>query len=192
MTTDDRSELPDAVEFLLREHRMFEEMFARYDRLGDDVDAKRHLFREIVAELSVHEAIEEIVVWPEVRASVPGGDELADRRIAEEDELKHMLAALDRMSPADAGFDAKLKAFGEDVLRHAREEEEHVFPALRQHVEANVLKDMGAALEVGDRVAPTRPHPQVPSGALAQFVAGGPAAVLDRVRDAIEQFRARG
>ncbi|MGM7645644.1 hypothetical protein ACSVDM_12160 [Nocardia sp. JW2] len=40
-------------------------------------------------------------------------------------------------------------------------------------------------MEQAERAAPTRPHPNTPSGSVVQKTAGLAAAVLDKVRDAV-------
>jgi hypothetical protein len=52
-----------------------------------------------------------------------------------------------------------------------------------QHDEAR-LRAMASTVRVAEKIAPTRPHPGVES-ATKNLLLGPPAAIVDRVRDAI-------
>ena len=54
-------------------------------------------FRELVRLLVAHEAGEELVVYPALRSGLEEG-RLANDRMAEEDEAKHLLARLEKMA----------------------------------------------------------------------------------------------
>ncbi|WP_342213141.1 hypothetical protein [Nocardia otitidiscaviarum] len=44
-------------------------------------------------------------------------------------------------------------------------------------------------MRVAEATAPTRPHPGAGESALANFVVGPPLALIDRVRDAVRDWR---
>jgi hypothetical protein len=74
-----------------------------------------------------------------------------------------------------------------EVIPHAREEEEDLFPSLREAVGDDEMRSLGGKIEAAKRTAPTRPHPLVPNTAPMRTMAAPVAAVADRVRDRIEQ-----
>lgn len=179
----------DAVEYVKSEHRRFFAMFAELD--GKQGEDKRAHFREIVQSLSAHEAVEELILWPTVRAEVPEGEQLAAQRQSEEQHLQELLADLDGMAVDDPRFDQTAKRFFDEVREHAGLEEAEVLPKLREHADAELLGKLGAAMDLAMKAAPTRPHPNVPSDALGNLAAGPMAAVVDRVRDAAEEAMAK-
>ena len=60
-------------------------------------------FRELVQLLVAHEAAEELVVYPTLRTKLEEG-RLAEARMAEEHEVKHLLAKLEKMAPGFFDF----------------------------------------------------------------------------------------
>ncbi|MGC5054217.1 hypothetical protein ACLQ2S_22505 [Micromonospora sp. DT48] len=63
---------------------------------------------------------------------------------------------------------------------------QRTFPQLRQHVSADRLRTLAAAVRVAAASAPTRPHPSAQT-AKGNLAVGPALAVIDRVRDAIRK-----
>ncbi len=178
----------DATELLKRDHRTVDGLFERYRGLGQDqTEDRQDVVREIVRELSVHAAIEEQVLYPEIRDSVPGGQDLVDEAIREHGEVKEVLTALDGMSPDDPALDERVRALIDDVTHHVEEEERELFPKLRDAVDPERLDEMGDRMERAKGIAPTRPHPHAPSHPPGNVVAGPAAGMVDRARDAASE-----
>jgi hemerythrin superfamily protein len=108
-----------------------------------------------------------------------------DARLAEEHKAKEVLRDLESMDVDSAEFEATFRTFHQDVLTHAQAEEEQEFAALEETLDDDELARMGRAVEFAERIAPTRPHPGVES-ATANTLLGPFAAMLDRVRDALD------
>jgi hemerythrin superfamily protein len=171
------------IDFLLGQHREVEQLFGEVrDGRGD---TRRHAFEHLVQLLAVHETAEEEVVYPALRTSGEDGDRIADARTAEEDEAKTMLSDLERTDLGGAEFDDKLRRFEQLVLSHARNEEQEVFPRLRQTQTPERLQQLGTAVRAAEAVAPTHPHPHGPESAVGNVVVGPFVALVDRARDAI-------
>ncbi len=173
----------DVVEFLLGQHREVERLFGELRQASGE--GRRHAFEHLVRLLAVHETAEEEVVYPALRQAADDGDAVADARTSEESEAKDALSELEKIGPDGAEFPAKLQAFEQLVLTHARNEEREVFPRLRQSQDPERLEQMAKAVEAAEAVAPTHPHPHGPESALGNLVVGPFVAVVDRVRDAI-------
>jgi hemerythrin superfamily protein len=175
----------DVVDLLLEQHARVEELFVL--AAGTEGEAKRDAFDNLVHLLAVHETAEEEVLHPLAR-TLPsaGGDAMVDDRLAEERQAKEMLTAMIEGGVEAAGFDDALLLLRDAVLMHARHEERYEFPHLRQHVSAERLVGLAAAVRAAESVAPTRPHPGTES-ATANAVLGLPLAVVDRVRDAVRR-----
>src|ERR1041384_8215391 len=93
----------DVIAVLTHDHREVDEMFAEFEKLGPtDVERRRTLTEKVITELVRHSVAEEAYLYPAVRELVPGGDELADREIAEHAEAERTMKRLEETDPADA------------------------------------------------------------------------------------------
>lgn len=193
----------NAIELLIGDHRRVEKLFKRYEKLGERATAtKARLVEEMVTELSVHAGIEETVYYPRVREGVPEIEDEVLESLEEHHLVKTVLAELDRMSPEDERFDAKVKVLTENVRHHVEEEEKEWFPRVRKALSTDELDELGVQLEAARSVVPKRPHPHAPdtppvSAAVAALavpldmaIVGG-RRVLDRVRPAVESLLGR-
>lgn len=74
----------------------------------------------------------------------------------------------------------------EERLEEEHESEERpTLPMLREHVEAEVLEQLGAQYDVLKQAAPTRPHPESGQGAISNLFGGPVLGMVDRVRNTI-------
>ena len=85
--------------------------------------ARRKLTQQLLIDESGHEAIEEQYFWPVVRDWMPGGRELADQAVGQEQEAKQVLDQLDRLEAWDDGFEKLLREFISAVRDHVTFEE---------------------------------------------------------------------
>ncbi len=182
-TTEEAGSAEDVVEFLLRQHREAEQLFARLEQA--DGEGRKEPFEQLVRLLAVHETAEEEVVYPAIRTAVEEGDRLADARTAEEDEAKKALSDLEKTGVDGAEFPERLQTVKGLVLTHARNEEQEIFPRLRQSQTPEQLETMAKAVRAAEAVAPTHPHPHGPESAVGNVVVGPFVGLVDRVRDAI-------
>ncbi|MFF5219293.1 hemerythrin domain-containing protein [Micromonospora sp. NPDC000442] len=175
----------DVVDLLLAQHARIEQLFLLV--IGGTGDTRRDAFDDLVKLLAAHETAEEEVVHPLAR-SLPGGggDAMVDERLDEERQAKETLQTLIAAGVDADGFDTGIILLRDAVLAHARHEERYEFPLLRQHVPADRLRALAAAVRVAEASAPTRPHPSAQT-AKGNLAAGPVLAVIDRVRDAIRK-----
>jgi hemerythrin superfamily protein len=171
----------DLIELLLQDHKKAEALLGRIGQSGEDQSA---LFDELVHDLVGHEVAEEEVVYPAVRSSVPGGDALADTRIAEQQKAEELLSKMEKMDRGSAEFAQSMAKLHDEAISHAKAEEAEVFPSLREHLSAERSSQLGRAYETAKAVAPTHPHPHAPNTPPGDVAAGSIAAIADRVRDA--------
>ncbi|HEX2063629.1 MAG TPA: hemerythrin domain-containing protein [Acidimicrobiales bacterium] len=176
----------DVVDFLLRQHREAEGLFAQ--AAAATGEARREPFEQLVRLLAGHETAEEEIVYPAIRSSLPDGDRLAEARLAEESAAKKALADLESTDVSSDEFAGKLEACREMVLAHARLEEREIFPRLRESHSPEELEKMAKGVQAAEAVAPTHPHPRGPESAVGNIVLGPFVAVADRVRDAIRKL----
>lgn len=175
----------NAIDLIKQDHRHVEGLFERFEQSNDE-DGKRELVEEMIHELSIHAAIEEEVFYPSVREALPTGDQLVQESLHEHQEAKQLLSDLDGMDADDPNFDAKVTDLIQDVRHHVEEEENEILPGLQQRLDAQLLEDMGNELADAKGRAPTRPHPKAPDTPPANKVTGPAAALVDRIRDRIQ------
>ncbi|MDX6350525.1 MAG: hypothetical protein QOF84_5315 [Streptomyces sp.] len=181
-TAGQMPESNDAVVLLKQQHdeirSLFDEVLAT---TGDD---RKRAFHRLVHLLVVHETAEEEVVHPYVRRAVEGGELVVADRLKEEQEATRVLSRLEGADTNTPEFFKEFAALREDVLEHARAEEEYEFSYLHQEADPARLQAMAKALRAAETVAPTRPHPAIDSPA-KNLALGPAAAAIDRTRDAI-------
>ncbi|MGZ8577964.1 MAG: hemerythrin domain-containing protein [Actinomycetota bacterium] len=176
----------DVISLLKRDHETVEGLFRRYESLGArDSDRRTEVVHEVIRELSVHAAIEEQFLYPQIKEALPDGEALAEEALQEHQDAKEVLAELDRMDAGDAGFDPKVRSLIADVRHHVEEEETELLPRFASAVPAEQLEQLGGLMKRAKAIAPTRPHPHAPSTPPGNLVAGPLAAVVDRVRDTV-------
>jgi hypothetical protein len=145
------------------------------------------LFDELRENLIRHEVAEEEIVRPMTKKSVPGGEEIADQRIAEESEAEGILRQMEKADVGSDDWNVLFERLRSGVLEHAQHEETLELPQLRMHVSPEELDQKGTTYESAKRMAPTHPHPMTPNTPLANMTLGPVAAVLDRARDAVNK-----
>jgi hemerythrin superfamily protein len=119
----------DALSLLVAQHRQLEQLFTALEDSGGG-QARGDLRDQLVEALVLHMAIEEQVFYPTVRA--PETEALLLESIEEHRAMKRTLLDLAAVEPDDETFLAKLATLKEQVVHHARQEEEHkLFPLLR-------------------------------------------------------------
>jgi hemerythrin superfamily protein len=170
----------DVIEFLLDQHQQVRGLLA--DVLSSSGQERQQYFDAVREMLARHETAEEMIVRPLTRKA-PGGDQVAQGRMAEENEAKEVLASLEKMDVHSAEFTAKFSEFRQSVLEHADAEEREEFPLLRQNTDEDALVKARDRVKRAEAMAPTHPHPSAKTTA-ANYVAGPFAAMLDRARDA--------
>jgi hypothetical protein len=180
----------DAVALIKADHAAVNELFKRYRAAGKTAyKTKRSIADRVVRELSIHAAIEEQILYPAVRRSVPKGNGLVDEALSEHQQLKETLVELDKLPADDDRFDRTMRAAIEETRHHVREEEsaDGMLGRLRKHLDRGELVAMAKALKVAKKAAPTRPHPHAPSTPPGNIVVGTAAAIVDKARDAVRR-----
>ncbi|MFI2435957.1 hemerythrin domain-containing protein [Streptomyces sp. NPDC018693] len=176
----------DALEVLVRDHRMVEQLFRNYHAAASDKQ-RRAVVELIVRELSKHAALEEMLIYPLARKTLPDGAREVDRHLGEHMAVKKTLLALDRLSEGDERTDGLVDELRAEVEEHVREEEAEFLPRLRAAVPQEQLDRLGEALARAKYGAPTRPHPHAPDRPPALTLAAPVAAAYDRARDRLQR-----
>ncbi|HET6810162.1 MAG TPA: hemerythrin domain-containing protein [Acidimicrobiales bacterium] len=174
----------DIVKLLTQDHAEVNQLFGRFSR-SSKPETLKELAKQIIHELSVHAAVEEQLVYPVLRLKVDDGSGLADHAIDEHQEVKRLLADLEKLEPGNAEFSAQMDKVVTAVREHVSEEEGDVLPRLKAATGAEFRENLGSLVEKAKSVVPTHPHPLVPGTATAQLIAGPWASILDRIRDLV-------
>lgn len=166
----------NVVDVVTQQHRALLELCEQLTAAPDD----QRLTGVVIAELSRHLSAEEQYLYPAVRRTVPGGDDLADRELAEDHQLLVTLQQLERDGGAERVADVVSA-----VRRHVAADTEELLPVLVQMVPIEDLIRVGNRFETAEEAAPTRPHPGTPSTPPWNKVVDPAVAVVDKLRDAV-------
>src|SRR4051812_41135802 len=161
---------------------MFAELESLRGASTDETKSRRkELAEQVTIELVRHSVAEEVLVYPEVERKVSA--EEAEHAREEHAEAEETLARLEKLDADDPAFDDELAELMREIRHHIEDEEGQMFAHMRQVIDADELRRLGARVEAFKKVAPTRPHPNVPNEALPRLVAGPAASLFDRMRD---------
>lgn len=132
----------NAVELLKADHDVVRKLF---QDVKESEDSKHHaIFKKIKAELDVHAHIEEAIFYPKMKED--GDKELSDlilEGIEEHRQMKMFLRQLDALVADSEQFEPKLKVLMEDTEHHVKEEEDKMFPLVKEQFESDVLNQLG-------------------------------------------------
>ena len=188
--------MADAITLLRQDHRDVKRMFREWMKLGPRANTqKRRLADRILVELARHSQAEELLVYPRLRNEIPGLDDDVLESLEEHHIVKTVCSELETLPVQDERFKAKMTVLMENVVHHADEEEETLFPRMRRHFSRSELRDLGEAIAAVKPLAPTRAHPHAPDEPPGNVIAGAAAAPLDvavtGVRHALHGVRRR-
>ncbi len=125
----------DALSLLANDHQKVQKAFEEFNELDADAyDEKRKLADKICKELEQHTQIEEEIFYPAFReaASDREAKPLVNEAEVEHDTAKNLIKQIKQMDSREELFDAKVRVLGEYVQHHVKEEEEEIFPSLKE------------------------------------------------------------
>jgi hemerythrin superfamily protein len=132
MTTKTK-DVQDAIALLERQHREVEEMFKKFEDLTDRAKAsKKKIADQVCTALTLHAQIEEEIFYPATREASKETEDMVDEAIVEHASAKDLIAQILEMDPEDDLYDAKVKVLSEQIEHHVEEEEEEMFPKVRE------------------------------------------------------------
>jgi hemerythrin superfamily protein len=176
----------DVIEVLEHDHREVEQMFSELESLRgasseDDLSRRKELAEQVTIELVRHSVAEEVLVYPQVEEKVSA--EEAEHARKEHAEAEEAMQRLEKLDADDPGFDDELATLMSEIRHHIEDEEGEMFAHMREVIDEDELRKLGERVEAFKKVAPTRPHPNVPNEALPRTAAGPAASLFDRMRD---------
>jgi hemerythrin superfamily protein len=122
----------DAIDILIIEHEEVTALFEQFRGLSArSTDSKKRIATDICDALTVHALLEQDIFYPAARTALKDA-ELIAQAIVEHTSARELIERIRGMEPEDDLFDATVKVLWDQVARHAREEEEKMFPRLRK------------------------------------------------------------
>jgi hemerythrin-like domain-containing protein len=148
----------DAIVLLKADHKEIRRIFREFQAAGDRaVKKKTRLAERMIELLTAHTYIENEVMYPEVRALLPGLEDDVLESYEEHHVADVLCAELSVMKPDAERFDAKATVLIENVTHHIEEEEQDWFPKVRAGLGRKQLQELGVRLEEARRKAPRKP-----------------------------------
>lgn len=173
----------NAITLLRQDHGNVEELFRRFEELGEgDNAAKANLRDNILEQLAVHAAIEEEAFYPAIRGRVPEVNDEVLEALEEHHLVKLALNELEKLAPTNERFDAKMRVLIENVRHHVEEEEGDggLFDRVRNAFTVEELENIGESMEKLRAVSPKRAHPFLPDVPPFNLILGPGFAVVDK------------
>lgn len=137
----------NALTLLRADHRKIKKLLAKGESTTERARTTRtELYEELKELLTIHERIEEEVLYPALKAH-PKSRDLALEGYEEHHVVDLVLEELDATPVGDAKWAARFKVAKENVEHHIEEEEGTMFPATQRAFESADLERMGARME---------------------------------------------
>lgn len=139
----------DALELLRSDHDTVRGLFQQFESAKESGDSSQmaELQQQIFHELEVHTAIEEEVFYPTARQVGGEAEELVFEGVEEHHVVDVLMDEIRELDPSDEAWAAKMTVLIENVEHHAEEEEEELFPKLREAFGEDRIQQMGDELQ---------------------------------------------
>ncbi|CAG8473400.1 2047_t:CDS:2 [Diversispora eburnea] len=174
----------DVITCAREDHSIIRHLGERFDKEMDNHE-KQKIANTVI--LAIHSHTEEIIVYPELKI-LHDGENLADHSREEHLEIKKDLSKLDEIKVSDIGYNELFKKIMKTFDKHAREEENEIFPGLANEIHENKRKELGRKFIITRSTVPTRPHPSAPDKPPMEIAVGLATAPLDKLRDAPRDY----
>jgi hemerythrin-like domain-containing protein len=136
----------DAIVLLETDHRRLERLLKRAEEtIEGSVKERREVLAAITNELTVHELIEEQVLYPALKEH-PETRDIVLEGYQEHHVADVLVNELHGLDPADERWSAKLKVFKENIEHHIEEEEGPMFRTARGVMSRDKLQELGKTM----------------------------------------------
>jgi hemerythrin superfamily protein len=135
----------DALELLKQDHQAVKELFEQLND-GKDDNRRKRIFDKINSDLNVHAHIEETVFYPEMER-IEELKEMVKEALHEHREVKKLLEEIEGLDFAKDDSESLITELIENVEHHVAEEEDEMFPRVRELCDKAKLQKLGKRLE---------------------------------------------
>ena len=140
----------DALKLLKTDHDKVKKLFKQFEEAHEKGNklAMGELAGVIISELELHTSVEEEFVYPDTKAQSDDLKELTLEAYEEHNVAKKLIEEIKSMDPASDPevFAAKVKVLQENVEHHIEEEENEMFPKVRNAFDDEQLRAIGKAI----------------------------------------------
>lgn len=120
----------EATRLLRADHKLVNELFEQFESARSPAK-KQALATEICQELTVHAQIEEEIFYPAIEKVLRDKSLVPEAKV-EHETLKYLIAQIESESPGTELYDAKVKVLSEYVKHHVKEEQNEIFPKVKE------------------------------------------------------------
>jgi hemerythrin len=138
----------DPLILLERDHRRFEKLLKNGEATTERAKkGRREILETLTAALTVHEALEEKLVYPALEPHREAHD-LVLESVEEHHVADTVITELHEVAEDDEQWGAKFKVLKENISHHISEEENKLFPIARGVLPREELLGLGARMRV--------------------------------------------
>lgn len=134
---------PSVTSLIRMDHTHVLSTFHQY-KVDSSPVTKQALVRTVCFLLEIHAQLEEEIFYPALQAAAPDSG-VVDKNVPEHDEMRHLIAELRNMDPADPAYDQTFMDLMRDVIHHVGDEETLQLPEA-ERIMPERLKELGAQM----------------------------------------------
>ncbi|MFJ8668832.1 hemerythrin domain-containing protein [Streptomyces sp. NPDC093600] len=175
----------DVIAELTTDHEEVEELFTNIEELPSGDPRRKQYADQATMELVRHSVAEESYLYPAVREHLPQGSDIADKELQDHAAAERTMKDLEGCDADDPRFDELIIKLMNEIRAHIADEENNLFPRLREMCSAEMLDELGDKVRQAKKMAPTRPHPSAPDTPPANKLLAPGVGMVDRLRDAM-------
>lgn len=129
----------NAIDFLKKEHEKVKKTLAEISEESHRQETKLKMFSTLCSELIRHETMEHQVWYPHFKERL---SKEVQHLIKEEKSAEKAIAQFSQVKD-ESTWEIKFEKFKKDVLHHAEEEEQELFPEVAKLLSDNELEKIG-------------------------------------------------
>ncbi|XHG06248.1 hypothetical protein AWENTII_009453 [Aspergillus wentii] len=173
---------PRIIDAIKTDHRAIENFYSKV--LSSPTEKEKVQWQnQFTWELARHSVGEELVVYPQFEAKLPGGQALADKDRNEHQLVKEQLKKFQNMKPSDPQFEPTIKALMKDLSGHIQEEESKDLPKLEDALTTEESEKLATSFGRTKMFVPSRSHPSAPNKPPFETAIGLLTAPIDHLAD---------
>jgi iron-sulfur cluster repair protein YtfE (RIC family) len=138
----------NAIELLQQDHRMVEDLFERFEQVKDeDEEEAAEIIESACAALQIHDKLESEIFYPGIREQAEEEDieDLLNEAEVEHESVRELIEKIEGMEWEDEKLHAYFTVLSEYVKHHVKEEEQEMFPKLKELEDVD-LESLGAEM----------------------------------------------